>query len=493
MDFAKAIKEESRKTFTENGATAYNTTSNALVDLFATIGSLRMADDKRIKSLFDEAYKEDNLLATKCLFYARDIREGLGERETIRKLLKYVANNHQEALRKNIALIGEYGRWDDLYELVGTPLEEDMWKVINFRWQTDNINMHIGNRDGVSLLAKWLKSTNTSSRESAKLGMLTANKLNLTVAKYRKTLSKLRRYLKVVERQMSDNNWNEINYSGIPSKAAMKYRKAFQLHDNERYTEYLESLKKGEAKINASALFPYDIVEKYIRNSMRSRIQEDTVLEEQWKALPDYVNDEANAIVMADTSGSMTCDEGRPLHSALALALYFAERNKGAYHGLWMSFSESPRINRVKGDSLAQKLSNIDYSGWGFNTNLKAAFKRILQIAIDNEVPKEEMVKSLIVISDMEIDHCVSREWSFYDHMRNEFAKHGYKIPNIVFWNVNSRHDVFHADSHRKGVQLCSGQSASTFKVLMSSVGLNPYQTMLKTLNSDRYSAVSIA
>jgi hypothetical protein len=103
------------------------------------------------------------------------------------------------------------------------------------------------------------------------------------------------------------------------------------------------------------------------------------------------------------------------------------------------------------------------------------------------------MVKSLIVISDMEIDHCVSREWSFYDHMRNEFAKHGYEIPNIVFWNVNSRHDVFHADSHRKGVQLCSGQSASTFKVLMSSVGLNPYQTMLKTLNSDRYSAVSIA
>ena len=479
MDFANAIKEESRKTFTENGATAYNTTSNALVDLFATIGSLRMADDKRIKSLFDEAYKEDNLLATKCLFYARDIREGLGERETIRKLLKYVANNHQEALRKNIALIGEYGRWDDLYELVGTPLEEDMWKVINFRWQTDNINMHIGNRDGVSLLAKWLKSTNTSSRESAKLGMLTANKLNLTVAKYRKTLSKLRRYLKVVERQMSDNNWNEINYSG--------------LHDNERYTEYLESLKKGEAKINANTLFPYDIVEKYVRNSMRSRIQEDTVLEEQWKALPDYVNDEANAIVMADTSGSMTCDGGRPLHSALALALYFAERNKGAYHGLWMSFSESPMINRVKGDSLAQRLSNIDYGEWGFNTNLEAAFDKILKIAIDNKVPKEEMVKSLIVISDMEIDHCVSARWSFYDHMRDKFARYGYEIPNVVFWNVNSRHDVFHADSHRKGVQLCSGQSASTFKVLMSSVGLNPYQTMLKTLNSDRYSAISIA
>ena len=263
--------------------------------------------------------------------------------------------------------------------------------------------------------------------------------------------------------------------------------------DCDRYSEYLAGLATGETKVNAATLFPYDIIEKYISRFGYHHIVEDTLIEEQWKALPNYVEDGMNAIVMADTSGSMTCNNSRPLFSALGLALYFANRNVGAYHGLWMSFSMNPKIHHIKGSTLAKQIQNIDMSRWAYDTNLEAAFMKVLDIALKNNVPREEMVKSIIVISDMEINECVSSKWSFYDEMKNRFERHGYDIPNVVFWNVNSRNDIFHADYNRKGVQLCSGQSASTFKTLVASIGLNPYQTMLKTLNSDRYACISVA
>lgn len=205
--------------------------------------------------------------------------------------------------------------------------------------------------------------------------------------------------------------------------------------------------------------------------------------------LPNYVNENTNAIVIADTSGSMY---GRPLNSALGLAIYFAERNKGAYHNLWMSFSSEPKFHTLRGETLAQKLSSIDMSDWNNNTDLKAAFELILDVAIKNNVPQNEMPKALIVISDMEIDACGNKEWTLYDKMAHKFEKLGYVLPSVIFWNVNSRHDVFHADSSRKGVQLVSGQSISTFKNLMKCIEMTPVEAMLKTLNSERYEAIKI-
>ena len=351
MNFAEAINNESKKTYTENGALALNTTGDALLDLFGTIGSLRNADKNRIHSLFAEAYKESPLLATKCLFYARDIRGGLGERETFRKLINYAAKYHQEALRKNIPLIPEYGRWDDLYSLVDTPLEENMWKYVKFQFNADLVSMAAG--ASVSLMAKWLKAPDVSSKQSCALGRLTARKLGYDEKSYKRALRKLRAYLNIVERDMSQNRWNEIEYSTVPSRASMLYRNAFFRHDEEGFRQFLDAVTKGETKINASTLYPYDIIERYVNNHWWNfnRITHDDVLEAQWKALPEYVEKGANAIVIADTSGSM---DGRPLASALGLAIYFAEHNKGAYHGLWMSFSERSTVQRLKGETLAK-------------------------------------------------------------------------------------------------------------------------------------------
>ena len=487
MNFSDALKNETRKTYTENGAQAYNSTSNALLDLFGTIGSLRGRDKKEVELLVDEAYKADPLFATKIIFYARDIREGCGERDVFRNIIKYLADNHIEALINNIALIPEYGRWDDLYCLVGTKLESDMWEVMFHQWMKDIFDC--ANKRPVSLLAKWIKTPDGSSKETRKLGCLTARKLGYdNIKEFKKTLRTLRRWIDVTEVKMTANEWENIDYSKVPSNAMNKYREAFYRHDSERFEEFIDNAIIGETKINSSTLYPYDIVEKILYKREDSK-----VLEAQWRQLPNYVEEGTNAIVVADVSGSMT---GRPMATSIGLALYFAERNTGAYHNLFMTFSDKPSVVTLKGDTLKQRIKFINRVSWGFNTDLEKVFRKVLKIAIDNNIPQEEMVKSIIVVSDMEIDEATDdfhhNEWSFYDNMRNLYAEHGYEIPNIVFWNVDSRNDVFHADATRKGVQLCSGQSINTFKQLMGCVGMTPVEMMEKVINSERYSKITI-
>lgn len=488
MNFAQAARVNGTMTRTENGAAALNTTGDKCLDLYSTIGALRNAENLRIQRLFGDAYNENPLLATKIAFYARDIRGGLGERRVFRTLLIYMAEYHPEALRPNLDLIGVYGRYDDMYSLIGTPLEDDMWSSMKKQFEEDVQNLHADK--AVSLLAKWIKTADASSKETRKLGILTAQKLGYPVYNFKRIVRALRKKIGIIESLMSAGRWDEIEYSQVPSRAMMIYRNAFAKHDEDRYSTYINKAVNGEAKINASTLYPYDLVEKIFRYSWsRNIVTEDMAVEAQWRALPNYVEEGSNALVIADTSGSM---QGRPLNSAVGLAVYFAERNKGAYHNMWMSFSSHPHIHLLKGETLAQKLQSIDLKDWSGNTDLKASFELVLDIALTNHVPADEMPKSLIVISDMEIDYCGNEDWSFYDKMAHKFEKNGYQIPNIVFWNVNSRHDVFHADSSRKGVQLVSGQSASTFKNLISCIGMTPVEAMLKTINSERYEAITV-
>lgn len=485
MNFAEAATKEASFTRTENGAVALNTTSSKLLDFYSVVGALRQAQDHRIHRLFADAYAEDPLLATKIVFYGRDIRMGTGERETFRTLINYMAKNHPEAIRPNIRLIGEFGRFDDLYAFMGTPLEADMWKFMYQQLQDDLVALK--NDEPVSLLAKWIKTPDASSNRTRQLGIYTARKLGYSVYEFKRILRKLRKQIKIVEAQMSANEWGKIDYSAVPSRAAMIYRNAFIKHDKERYGEFVQKAVTGEAKINSGTLYPYDIVEKVWNQYGDSN--DDSTLEAQWRQLPNYVKEGTNAIVMADTSGSMY---GRPIASALGLAVYFAERNKGAYHNLWMTFSSYPAFHTIQGEALAQKLDSMDMQGWNMDTDLKAAFDLVLETAEDNNVAPEDMPKAIIVISDMEIDRCGNRNWSFYDKMVHKFEKHGYQIPNIIFWNVNSRHDIYHADATRKGVQLVSGQSTTTFKNLMECIDKTPVEAMLETLNSERYDCITI-
>ena len=484
MNFATALQNESTKAYTENGAAALNTTGDARLDLFGTIGALREADETRIQRLFAESYKQDPLFTTKIVFYGRDIRGGAGERETFRKLIHYMAKCHPESIRPNLDLIGVYGRYDDLYALMDTPLETEMWGLMKPQLEEDRKNMEGGK--AVSLLAKWLKTADASSAKTRALGIKTALKLGYTVYEYKRIVRALRKHIGVIEGLMSTGQWDKIQYPNVLSRAMMIYREAFRKHDEERFDEFTNKALKGEVKINSSALFPYDIITKCFGG------EDNDVLEVQWRQLPNYIEPGTNILVVADVSGSM---QGRPMATSIGLAIYFAERNTGAYSNLFMTFSEKSEIGQLKGETLQQKVENLKWADWGMNTNLCAAFEHVLNVAMENHVPAEEMPKALVVISDMEIDACTrgdSRDWTFYDVMAARFAEQGYQLPNIVFWNVNSRHDIFHADSTKKGVQLVSGSSPSAFRNVVKCIGMNPVEMMEEVINGERYQAITV-
>jgi type III secretion system FlhB-like substrate exporter len=450
--------------------------------------------------MFNTALDEDRLLATKMMFYARNVRGGLGERKVFRVMLKFMGDNYPEVMAKNMDLVGVFGRYDDLYALVGTKVEDQMWKYVGETlWSDFKACRENGS---VTLLAKWLKSVNTSSKESNRLGRLTAQKLGVSLADYRKMLSYLRGYIRVTEVAMSKNNWSEINYEAVPSVAMKNYRSAFGKHDGDRFTAYIESVTKGEKKINASTLYPYDILiaggfgNLGMFGNRSFTIKNDAVLEAQWKALPNYIEGENNILVMGDTSGSMTSDGSKPLATSIGLSIYFAERNKGIFKDMFMTFSAKPSIVQLKGSTLREKVESIP--SIVANTNLELAFDLILTTAVKNNVPVEQMPKSLVIISDMQFDEATSQysyrsqtnTMTFYESMVEKFENYGYPMPNVVFWNVGSYSNTYTTDKNRKGVQIFSGFSQAIFKSVLASLGKTPYEAMVATLNDPMYDVV---
>ena len=490
--FSEAISIESNKTKTENGANSFKSTNDSLVDLFGVIGSLRGRSQEEVEDLFARAHAEDPLMAIKMAFYARNIRGGLGERKTFKTIIHWLAINHPQQLVCNLAYVPHFGRWDDMYTLIGTPVERYMWFIVAQQFLSDIESLKTPEAK-VSLLGKWLKSARASSKETRWLGRLTAKKLGLSPKQYRKSLTKLRERIRIVESQMSANEWEEIEFAEVPSKAMMNYRDAFHRHQPIRFEEYKESLRSGTSTINADTLFPYEILERaeldadYMEGTFE--INEDPILEAQWKALPSYVEEPANFLVMADTSGSMT---GRPMATSISLAIYFAERNRGAFHNQFMTFSRKPQFVELKGNSLKDKVSHIE--SIVDNTDLERAFKEILSVATLNSVPQEDMPKSLIVISDGEIDSFASSRshWSFLSNMQNEFESAGYRLPKVVMWNVDSRGDRFIDTINNPNIQFISGSSPSSFKALINGQNFTAQELMYETLNDEIYSMIHI-
>lgn len=494
--FIKGLKEETNQTLTENGAVAYRTTNSDLLDMFAVIGALRTRPSNEIIAKFTKAFAEDNLLAMKMLFYARNIRGGLGEKRTFKVLIKYMADFHTDVMRKNINLVPIFGRWDDLYEFVGTELENDAFDVIKEQLSSDIVNARNGK--SISLLAKWLKSTSGISIESAKLGKLTAKKLNLSYKEYRKILSALREQLNIVERNMSAKEWNKIVYSEVPSCAMKKYRKAFKEHELIAFKKYIEKVKSGEEKINAKTLYPYDIMEAaeldsgYCNKNL-DMDNWDEVLEEQWKALPNYVEGEHNILIMADTSASMG---GRPMATSVGLAIYFAERNQGAWHNRFLTFSSQPSFVELKGENLKEKVTCIP--AIVDNTNIEAAFDLVLKTAIDNNLSQKDMPQAIVIVSDMEFDRAtedyssIEHKNKIMDEIAYKFQQNGYIIPKIIYWNADSRQDTYHAVCENKNVAMVSGQSVAAFRSVLIALDEDPYNTMVETLNDKIYDVVRV-
>lgn len=480
------LEEASNVTVTENLAMAYKSTLSNLLDFFGNAGALRKRSESDVIQLFTKAFAEDKLLALKSLFYIRDVRGGQGERKTFRTILKWLADNYPDIVRKNLLNVPLYGRWDDLYTLFGTELESDAMKAMTAQLAADWHNMK--GKESVSLLAKWLKSENTSSSDSVAKARKFRESLGWSSKKYRKTLSQLRHYIDVVEVKMCAREFDKINFGQLPSKAHLNYRKAFEKRVGESYKEYLARVEKGEDKINAGALYPYDILRTIVENQQSSTSLKAADL--QWKALPNYLEGDGKGLVIADTSGSM---HGLPLYVAISLAIYFAERNMGPFKDVFMTFSHNPCFHRLIGNNLLEKWNNLDQGGWDMNTNLQAAFDLILNTAVKNKVPKKDMPSVLFIVSDMQFDIASSsNDKTNFEVMKQKFERAGYKLPSTVWWQVDSRQNNVPITFSDSGVALVSGSHPSILKKICSAKFLNPMELMLSVITDKRYNPVVI-
>lgn len=484
--FINAVSQETNYAVTENGALARATTQSRVLDFFAQGGAVRNRADAEIIRLFDRALSEDALLATKAMFYFRDVRGGQGERVAFRKFLHHLGTVRPDIVRANLGFIPHFGRWDDLYALVGTEVEAEAFALMKMQFDID-----VASEKPASLLGKWLKSENTSSKASRELGRKTRKAFDMEPRAYRKALSSLRRKLAIVERQLSSNEWGAINYEHLPSNAGKVYRKAFIRHDGARYREYIGAVAKGEAKINVKDLFPYEIVrEAYKFNPFDGAdAVERKALDVSWKNLPNYFeNVSDNGIVVADVSGSMY---GLPIQIAISLAIYCAERNKGPFQDKFITFSNQPQLQTVEGSDIVQKVNNLNNAHWDMNTNVEAVFNLILATALKHNLSQDDLPGKLYIVSDMEFDACASRGGrigkTLFENIKDRFERHGYKMPLLVFWNVNARNEQFPMSMDERGFQLVSGASPSVIRFLTTGTALSAYDLMLEVLNSERY------
>ena len=489
--FLEDLRKEENLTYTENGALTNRSTNSYCLDLFATIGALRNAEDNEIISRFIKAYTEDNNMAMKILFFARDIRGGLGERRVFRSILKWLSLHEADSVRKNIMHVPEYGRFDDLLSLLNGPCEKEMLSFIKEQLDKDLAALKIG--ESVSLLAKWLPSVNTSNTDTVKSAKKLAKAMGFSDAGYRKVLVSLRAEIKLMENYLREKDYS-FSYEKQPSKALYKYRQAFFRNDQDRYCAFLERAESNPAVMNTGTLTPYDVIRPIIHRAeaeIEISEEERRSMDITWKALPDYTGAE-NALAVVDGSGSMYCGFGyTPATVAQSLGIYFAEHNKGCFHNHFITFSENPRLVRVMGRDIVEKLRYCMSFDECANTDLLRTFDLILNTALQNKAKQEEIPEKLYIISDMEFDYCANHaEMTNFECAKKKFAKYGYKLPQIVFWNVESRNLQQPVTKNEQGVALVSGASPQIFSMLSEGI-LDPYSFMLETLSSERYERIS--
>lgn len=475
---------QTKNSQTENGMTTNSTSLNLCVDLFFQIGAMRGQDKVRLINAFTKAFSEDSLTAMRLLFWARDVRGGAGERQIFKDIITYLATNRADVLGKNIHLVTEFGRWDDLLVLIGTPLENHALELIKEGLESKN-----------GLCAKWMPRPNVSNAEDKKYANTIRKFLGLTPKEYRKLLVE---NSNTVEQLMCAKEWSKIDYSKLPSKAMSDLMKAFSKNDLERFQSYLTSVEKGEAKINAGAVYPYDVVKNLKQGNTKGA-------NVQWDALPNYMEtSEERILPVVDVSGSMETPAGQNatvtcMDVAISLGLYISERNVGPFKDAFITFSESPKL-QVLGGTLSERYNQLARADWGMSTNLESVFKVILSKAIASKVAEQEMPTMVLILSDMEFNSATNsyRSTSAWnptaqEMIRKMYEEAGYKMPSIVYWNIQSRGDNNKpVQFDTNGTALVSGFSPALLTNLLGGKDMTPFSMMMSVIDSERYSVITV-
>ena len=493
-----AMKNNSNYTYTENGAITHKTTNSALLDMFGMGGSMRNRSENDIIFMFKKAYEENPEYALKCLFYLRDVRGGQGERRFFRTVINWLAREDKDAVIRNLEAIPEMGRWDDLYSLVGTPCEKEAFELM-----LRQITLDVESKTP-SLLAKWLKSENTSSMESRRLGTKTRFYFGLDSRTYRKMLSALRTKINVLEKLMSQNRWEEIEFDKIPSKAGLIYKNVFATKDVTK-ARYAAFMANKNTKVNASVLNPVDIAEEIFNSRGYPTNITRLAWDKYWTNLKDYYDGrEERGIAVVDVSGSMT---GRPMAAAVSMGAYIAERGNGPFKDHFITFSDNPTLVKFEGTDLYDKFERARHADWGGSTNIEAVFDLLLNTAKRNHVKQEEMPETLYILSDMEFnqgltDNTFVRDYwgrprrrllqdstavnTLIEKKAQEWKAAGYKVPNVIFWNLDARQDNVPAIGD--GFFYVSGNSMNVIESILSRTPpKTATELMMDVLNRERY------
>lgn len=472
--FANAVKNKEART--TNGMKARASSANSVVDLFYKIGASRGKD---ITGDFTAAFVENKELTLRVAQWARDVREGAGERQIFRDVLKHLEKTDREAASLLIRKVPELGRWDDLLVFTDSELKAQAFDLIK---QALN--------EGNGLCAKWMPRQGAVAAELRK-------HMEMSPKQYRKTLVGL---TNVVETKMCAREWDAIDFSKLPSLASARYRTAFY-KNSEKFKEYVEKLSKGDksVKVNAGAVYPYDVLKSVIMQGWGAKALSKTdrdFIVAQWDALPNYVGD-ANILPLVDVSGSMSCLAGGPrsqstvrcIDVAVSLGLYLADKNKGAFKDVFCTFSGQPQLLNLKGNVI-EKAEQMEKSTWNMNTNVIAAFQEILNVAKKGKVSDAEMPRVLLILSDMQFDECARFDDTAMKSVKRNFKDAGYTVPKVVFWNINS-HDNVPVKHNANGVALVSGFSPTIVRnVLQANDKFDPETIMMETIMNSRYDLV---
>ena len=477
MGFYQITEKILNEAFTEKGDKAFKSTGSACLDYFSIVGGMRYNLNDALK-LFMKSYYEDPILTIKILFYIRDINGGLGERNLFRAAFNTLSNMSPEVAKQLITYIPKYGRYDDLLVCLQTPLKEEVLELINNQLFEDIVNKKDGKP--ISLLAKWLPSINTSSQEARDLAKVIAKGLGMTKEEYRKTLSSLRKGM-IVENNLREKDYT-FKYDFIPGGAMLKYRKAFFRNDKERYNEYLGLLRDGKSKINTKNLYPYEII-RALDNEVSS--EELDALDIMWKNF-DRSELTSKTIIVRDGSGSMY--DNNPVSAisvATSLAILFAEQLTGEFKNKFITFSRNPEIVEIKGNTIYEKNEYLKLFDDYDTTNIKGVYDLILKTYKNKSFTKEDTLDRIVIISDMQFDALPNSSLSTFEYFEKEFEKIGFKIPEVVFWNVRARSIQF-PTINKYNVKLVGGASPKIIESIIKNTGLTAYGYMIECL--EKYS-----
>ena len=506
MTFLTNLKKDTTEKLTENGAKTYSSSLDANVDLFATGGALR-SRTQEVSLLFGKAYSENKNLALRNLTFLRDIRHGgLGEREVFRKALKTLIDIDTPVAVKYTAFISDFGRWDDVIDALAYARSsknvrafEGIADVIRTQWELDG--QALKRKEPTSLLGKWLPNVNTTNNERRAVAHLIREEVldGWGVSRYRRRVVALRKHIGIVEHKLTEKRYEDIIFEKLPSRALFHYRNTFWRHMPEAYADFLDRVAEGKSTLKAGNVLPYEIVHNYMSTVLDAtwgdnKVVIDPSLEATWKALPSVLSEEAtnNAIVVADVSGSML---GTPMEVSLSLGLYSAERLGGAFKDHFITFSSRPTLIHVPSElSLGERLVTAVKADWGMSTDIEAVFKLILDTALTHQTPQEELPETIIVVTDMEWDESGERDEPCNDStfrvLKTMYAQHGYTLPNVVFWNVDSRNKTIPVRYNEQGVALVSGLTPNLFKQIAEHGVGTPHEFMMDVLSQEYFSFV---